>query len=48
MEQPRIRVIVRKRPVSKKEKTKNDADILEERGGQTIVVKEIKYIYDLI
>jgi hypothetical protein len=44
MEQPRIKVIVRKRPVSKKEKSKNDADILEQRGSQTVAVKEIKYM----
>lgn len=42
MDQPRIRVIVRKRPASKKEKAKNDADILERRGDQTVIVKEIK------
>lgn len=41
-DQPKIRVVVRKRPVSKKEKSKNDADILEKRGPQTVAVKEIK------
>ena len=46
MEQPkeptRIRVVVRKRPLSKKEKAKNDADVLEQRGPQSVIVKEIK------
>jgi hypothetical protein len=39
---PRICVVVRKRPLSKKEKQKNDPDILEMRGPQTIVAKESK------
>jgi len=43
MEQTRIRVVVRKRPVSKKEKSKNDVDIMERRGTQTVAVKELKY-----
>ncbi len=42
MEQTRIRVVVRKRPLSKKEKDKNDPDIMEQRGDQTVAVKELK------
>ena len=42
MDQTRIRVVVRKRPISKKEKSKNDVDILERRGVDTIAVKELK------
>lgn len=39
---PRICVVVRKRPLSKKEIQNNDLDILEKRGSQTIVAKEFK------
>jgi hypothetical protein len=39
---PKIRVIVRKRPASKKEIQKGDIDIIETRGSQTLVVKELK------
>lgn len=42
MDQNRIRVVVRKRPVSKKEAGKNDVDILERRGTDAIAVKELK------
>ena len=42
MDQTRIRVVVRKRPISKKEKSKNDVDILVRRGVDTIAVKELK------
>lgn len=41
-ESTRIKVVVRKRPISKKEKSKNDADILVQRDSQTVVVKEMK------
>ncbi len=41
---PKIRVIVRKRPPNKKEIQKNDIDIIEPRGAQTVVVKELKYV----
>lgn len=44
---PRICVVVRKRPVSKKEAQKNDPDILETRTTQTIVAKESKYLLSL-
>lgn len=39
---PKIRVVVRKRPLNKKEFSKNDLDIIEIRGPQKIVVKELK------
>jgi len=41
---PKIRVIVRKRPLNKNEIKKRDQDIVEVRGTQTVVVKETKYI----
>jgi hypothetical protein len=39
---PKIRVVVRKRPLNKKELSKNDLDIIELRGPQKIIVKELK------
>ena len=39
---PKIRVIVRKRPLNKNEIKKRDQDIVEIRGTQTVVVKETK------
>lgn len=39
---PKICVVVRKRPLSKKEIQKNDPDILEKRDANTIVAKEFK------
>ncbi len=41
---PKIRVVIRKRPVNKKEIQKNDADIIEVRRPQTVIVREMKYI----
>ncbi len=41
-ELPKICVVVRKRPMSKKELQKNDIDIVERRGARTMVVKEFK------
>ena len=41
-ELPKIRVIVRKRPASKKEIQKGDIDIIESRSSKTLVVKELK------
>jgi len=41
---PKIRVIIRKRPLGKKELQKNDVDILEVKGPQTVAVRETKYI----
>ena len=44
---PKIRVAVRKRPCSKKEMQRSDIDIIENRGPQTVVVKELKNKVDL-
>ena len=41
-EPPKIRVVVRKRPLSSKEERKGDLDILEIVGADTIIVKELK------
>ena len=41
-EPPKIRVVVRKRPLTGKELKKADNDILEVRSGQHLVVKELK------
>jgi|LauGreDrversion4_2_1035121.scaffolds.fasta_scaffold155156_1 hypothetical protein len=41
-EPPKIRVVVRKRPLTQKEIKKCDGDILEVRGAQNLVVKELK------
>ncbi len=43
----KIRVIVRKRPINKKEIQKNDIDIIEARNLKTLVAKELKYYYQL-
>ena len=40
---PKIRVVVRKRPMNKKEISKSDMDIIETKASQTIIVKELKY-----
>jgi len=39
---PKIRVVIRKRPLNKKEVQKNDQDIVDIRGVQTTVVRETK------
>ena len=44
---PKIRVIVRKRPLGKKEIAKNDTDIVEIRNNKQVVVKELKVKVDL-
>ena len=44
---PKIRVIVRKRPISKKELIKNDTDIIEIKSTQTLIVKEMKVKVDM-
>lgn len=41
-EPPKIRVVVRKRPLTSKEQKKADTDILEVRNSQHLVVKELK------
>ena len=44
---PKIRVIVRKRPLNKKELSKGDNDVVEIRGKRQVVVKELKQKVDL-
>lgn len=39
---PKIRVVIRKRPLNKKELQKNEIDIIENRGPQNVIVKELK------
>lgn len=39
---PKIRVIIRKRPLGRKELQRNDADVVDIRGTQTAVVRETK------
>jgi hypothetical protein len=38
----KIRVVIRKRPISSKEKSTNDVDILEKRTKNSVVVKELR------
>lgn len=42
MEPPKIRVVVRKRPLTKKEEIRNEKDILEIRASDKLIVKELK------
>ena len=42
MEVNKINVVIRKRPLGKKELAKNDIDIVDVKDNQTIVVREIK------
>ena len=44
---PKIRVIVRKRPHSKKELSKNDTDVVDIRNHRQVIVKELKTKVDL-
>ena len=39
---PKIRVVVRKRPLTFKEKKNGDIDVLEVRSAHGLAVKEIK------
>lgn len=41
-EPPKIRVVVRKRPLTSRELKKADTDILEVRSSSHLVVKELK------
>ena len=43
-EPPKIRVVVRKRPLSSKEVAKNDQDVLDILDESALVVKELKYL----
>lgn len=40
--EPKIKVCIRKRPLNKKESTKNDIDIIDVRTSQSVIVKEMK------
>jgi kinesin family protein 2/24 len=41
-EPPKIRVVVRKRPLTKKELMRSDQDVLEMVSDETLIVKELK------
>jgi hypothetical protein len=41
-EPPKIRVVVRKRPLTKKELMRADTDVLEMVSDETLIVKELK------
>ena len=43
-EPPKIRVVVRKRPLNGKERAKNDSDVLEIVNESAMIVKELKYL----
>ena len=44
MEQPKIIVAIRKRPLNKKEESKGDSDIISVKNQQTVIVSEYKLI----
>ena len=44
---PKIRVIIRKRPLSKKEQSKNEKDVIDIRENKKVIVKERKQKVDL-
>ena len=39
---PKIQVVIRKRPLTKKEEMKGDTDIIDMSMGQEIIVRETK------
>lgn len=41
-EQPKICVVIRKRPLNKKEQQRNESDIISVQNGQTLIVSEYK------
>jgi hypothetical protein len=41
-EPPKIRVVVRKRPLTSKELNRQDTDVMEMRTDQHMIVKELK------
>lgn len=41
-EPPKIRVVVRKRPLTSKEVKRSDTDVLEMISTETLIVKELK------
>ena len=44
---PKIRVVVRKRPLTQKENSKGDADVITMTGDQTLYVAEPRVKVDL-
>jgi kinesin family protein 2/24 len=46
-EVPKIRVVVRKRPLTQKEIMRKDEDVLTVTSAQTLILKEIKQRVDL-
>ena len=44
---PKIRVVIRKRPMNKKEESKNDVDIIHVISNNQLIVKEEKVKVDL-
>ena len=44
---PKIRVIIRKRPLSKKEQSKNEKDVIDIKENKKVIVKEQKQKVDL-
>ena len=44
---PKIKVLIRKRPLNKRELQKNEADIIDIRDSQSIIVRENKTKVDL-
>jgi len=47
LDTPKIRVVIRKRPLNKKETSKNDSDIVEVTSKDSIIVREEKVKVDL-
>ena len=43
MEQPKILVAIRKRPLSKKEASRGETDIISVKSQDTVIVSEYKY-----
>jgi kinesin family protein 2/24 len=41
-DQPKIRVVVRKRPLNKKEQQRGETDVVEVRSGSSVIVREQK------
>lgn len=44
-EPPKIRVVVRKRPLTSKEVKRADNDVLEMLSEESLIVKELKYVF---
>lgn len=42
MDEPKILVAIRKRPLSKKEESKGESDVVSVKNQQTVVVTEYK------